>query len=43
MRDATAGKPEPSRLNVLRRSEGDIAELRKWIEFANIEGWDVLL
>jgi hypothetical protein len=37
MRDATAGELEPSRLNVLRRSEGDIAELRKWIEFANIE------
>jgi hypothetical protein len=43
MREATAGALEPYRLSVLRRSEGDIAQLRKWVEFANIEGWDVLL
>ena len=43
MRDATAKALEPYRVSVLRRSEGDIAELRKWVEFANIEGWDVLL
>jgi hypothetical protein len=43
MREATAGELEANRLSVLRRSKGDIAELRKWIEFANIEGWDVLL
>ena len=43
MREATAGTLEPYRLSVLRRSEGDIDELRKWVEFANIEGWDVLL
>jgi hypothetical protein len=43
MREATAEALEPYWLSVLRRSEGDIAELRKWIEFANIEGWDVLL
>jgi hypothetical protein len=43
MREATARELEPYRLSVLRRSEGDIGELRKWIEFANIEGWDVLI
>jgi len=43
MREATAEELEPYRLSVLRRSAGDIAELRKWVEFANIEAWDVLL
>ena len=43
MREATARALEPYRLSVLCRSEGNIAELRKWVEFANIEGWDVLL
>jgi hypothetical protein len=43
MREATARALEPYRLSVLRRSQGDVAELRRWIEFANIEGWDVLL
>ena len=43
MRDATAEALEPYRLSVLRRSEGDIDKLRTWVEFANIEGWDVLL
>jgi hypothetical protein len=42
-RGASSAQLEPYRLSVLRRSEGDIAELRKWIEFANIEGRNVLL
>ena len=43
MRDAIAEELEPYRLSVLRRSDGDIPALRDWVEFANIEGWDVLL
>jgi len=43
MREATAEELEAYRLSVLRRSDGDVAALRDWVEFANIEGWDVLL
>jgi hypothetical protein len=41
-RDATPLALEPYRLAVLRGSKGDMAELKKWIEAANIVGRDIL-
>src|ERR1041385_3387371 len=42
-REATAKELEYIRLCVLRLSKGDISELRKWVELANIDQRDVLL
>jgi len=42
-REATAEQLEYIRLCVLRLSKGNLAELRKWVELANIDQRDVLL
>jgi hypothetical protein len=42
-REATAQELEYIRLCVLRLCKGDISELRKWVELANIDQRDVLL
>jgi hypothetical protein len=42
-REATAEEMEHIRLCVLRLSKGDLSELRKWVELANIDQRDVLL
>lgn len=42
-REATPPELEHIRLCVLRLSKGDIAELRKWIDLANVDQRDVLL
>jgi len=42
-REATAGELEHIRLCVLRLSKGNLSELRRWIELANVDPRDVLL
>jgi len=41
-RDSSAQKLEHIRLCVLRLSRGDVAKLRQWIEFANVDWRDVI-